>query len=126
MGHSWPSSDSDKRREIHQNRRTQIPVRPYDVPLAPNGDSGWNPNILYRTNDERREAEGEEDDEEDPYLAFSKKEPDDETAAEAAEDHELEFEETLVDPEDQSASRRLGNEIVKTIIIAFNLLLNVL
>jgi hypothetical protein len=34
--------------------------------LFPNGGSGLNPNILYRTNDERGEAEGEEDDEEDP------------------------------------------------------------
>jgi hypothetical protein len=40
--------------------------------LFPNGDSGWNPNILYRTNDERREAEGEEDEEEDP-MKYSMK-----------------------------------------------------
>ncbi len=88
--------------------------------LFPNGDSGWNPNILYRTNDERKEAEGEEDEEEDPDVVSNERGPGGETAAEEAEDQELDFEETMVDPEDESASRKRGNEIFKKIIMAFN------
>jgi hypothetical protein len=84
--------------------------------LFPSGDSGWNPNILYRTNDERREAEGENDEEEDPDVVSNERGPGGETATEEAENQELNFEETVGDPEDQSISRRRGNEILQTII----------
>jgi hypothetical protein len=90
---------------------------PMSYPLLfPNGDSGWNPNILYRTNDERREAEGENDEEEDPDVVSNERGPGGETATEEAENQELNFEETVGDPEDQSISRRRGNEILQTII----------
>ncbi len=82
--------------------------------LFPNGDSGWNPNILYRTNDERKEAEGEEDEEEDPDVVSNERGPGGEIVAEEVEDPELNFEETVDDPEDQSLSRRRGNEILQT------------
>jgi hypothetical protein len=80
--------------------------------LFPNGDSGWNPNIRYRKNDERREAEGE-DEEEDPDMVSNERGPGGETATEEAEDQEFDFEETVGDPEDQSISRRRGNEILQ-------------
>ena len=90
---------------------------PMSYPLLfPNGDSGWNPNIIYRTNDERREAEGENDKEEDPDMVSNERGPGGETATEEAEDQELDFEETVGDTEDQSISRRRGNEILQTII----------
>ncbi len=82
--------------------------------------------ILYRTNDERREAEGEDDEEEDPDVVSNERGPGGETATEEAEDQELDFEETVGDPEDQSISRRRGNEILQTIILCLNLLINVL
>lgn len=64
------------------------------------------PKHTYTTNDERREEE--EDYKEDPDAVSNDKEPGGETAAEEAEDPELDFEEKIFDPEDQSASRRHG------------------
>jgi len=82
--------------------------------LFPNGDSGWNPNILCRTNDERREAEGEDDEDKDKDVVSNERGPGGEIVAEEVEDPELNFEETVDDPEDQSISRRRGNEILQT------------
>ena len=80
--------------------------------LFPNGDSGWNPNILYRTNDERRAAEGDENEEEYPDEISNERGPVCETVPEEAEDRESDLEETMVDVEDESTSRRRANEII--------------